>query len=259
MGTALALGNTFIPAKSFNVVASDANADITHVTQPPLENLTGPVYAFNTISDSTSGGKVVEVSVDTGTRGVSLVGNVLEKYHTTGTPPALSLYADSITTAATNTIEAMNTVVGERTNILYQDTGLTVINKLGITKYSIHHEWNSKSDVFGTNGNLVGNWTFRYKVGGGYNFIDLGDTAGNVSPGASTWLGEILGAGDVVTGNPDFTNDKSAAGAGGGNGDYSLGASTEVPQIPGTETMFGWDLYGTAIPTDGSAYAGAVQ
>jgi len=132
-----------------------------------------------------------------------------------------------------------------------------------VSKHSVHTRINIKSDVESTNANLIGNWAPRHGVDGGYRFIDLGSNNAT-APAPASWLGEGLGdtksempVGDVVTGNPDFTNDLSGAGA--GNGDYGPGASTDIPQIPAGETMFAVDLFGTAIPTDGTARAGAVQ
>jgi len=262
MGTALSLGGDFLPTSPYNAVSNNAVTSIAlgSGSRSFMEDYKGIVFAFNFFRYSSSGSKVIVVGdLDLGNRGLAVIGNILEKYDVEGVAPTLSLFADGDTTSATNTVEVMNTVVGNRTNILYNETGSSYVLKAGMSQHSIHRNWNSKADVFGTNGNLIGNWALRYKVGGGYNFIDIGDSGGDTSPGPTTWLGEILHPGDVVTGNPDFTNDQSGDGGAGGNGDYSLGASTDVPQIPSGETMFGWDLYGTAIPTDGSAYAGAVQ
>lgn len=261
-GTALALGCTFIPEYTFNAVACDATltANGHHIGNVSLAAPKGGVRAFNFISSSNTSNTCVLVNATAfGNRGVCIVNNILEKFHASGSPTALSASADSDVVAIANLNIVANTIVGQRTNAYYQDTGSTTISKTGLMKHNIHYERNTKSDVFGTNANLIGNWPIRHGVGGGYELLIQGDSGAATDVGPDTWIGDRLGPGTVLNSTADFTTDASATGTGAGGGDYSLGGSTTAPQIPSGETIFAKDLFGTVIPTDGSAYAGAVQ
>lgn len=265
-GTALALGCSFIPQQAFNAVSSRSAirvgpSNATH----PLAAHKGIFYGWNVVSNNASNVQCFHSQgQDLGPRGLALVGNVLEKYHTTGSPNALFVSADGDVTPVENIVIAANTVVGERSNVLYQDTGTATVAKKGVVLHNVMAERNIKSDVFGTNGNLVGNWAFRYGAGCSHNASIYGSNSTPDTPGASEWLSEIAWRGDVAGADAspvvvDWVDDNSADGGGGGGGDYTPGVSTAIPQIPAGETCFAVDLFGTAIPTDGTAYAGAVQ
>jgi len=198
--------------------------------------------------------------------GFALVGNIIEKYNATGTPAALTLIISGGGNA-NNVTEANNTVVGGRSLIFYNDTG-SGTRVSCYSKQSVHYEYNLKSDVHSSNGAYIGNWAVRSGVGGQRHFIDIGDNNGATAPAANggAWIGEGLGdtktampAGTVVTGNPDFVDDQSRYGGQAGGGNYAPGGLTDIPQIPAGETIASFDLHGTAIPTNGTARAGAVQ
>jgi hypothetical protein len=156
------------------------------------------------------------------------------------------------------------TVVGSRTNYLYQDIGTATIAKsVGAHKFCVHKLLNTKGDVFGTNSNLTGNWPVLYRVGHSYNVSIEGSSADDV-PGIGLWLGEV-GAIGSVSGteaahlNPDWAIDQSADGASGGNGDYAPGGSTEIVTIPIGAGAYPYDQKGTAFANDGTDHAGALM
>ena len=271
-GTALVVGSTFVPVGLYNSVAckelgiSTTNGITPHTATPVLGNYSGCVVAFNHVG--VSGVSSIGIYIgetNYGAKGISVVGNIVEGYGALSSS-AMYFSADTDVTQITNAIEAMNTVVGERTNIAYQDTGTSLVLKEIVSKHSIHYRWNLKSDYFTTSGNTIGNWATRHGVDGGYSLIINGSSDTEIAPDYNHWLGEALGdsknefpRGTLGPGTADFVNDNSNTGSDDGNGDYSLGGSTTAPQIPAGMTMFAVDLLGHAIPTDGTARAGARQ
>lgn len=163
-------------------------------------------------------------------------------------------------------------MVGQKTNLAYQ-VGLTGILKDIVSKHSIHWAYNIKSDYFVSSHTAIDNWAIRHGVGGGYSLIQS-DSSGNTVPRFDAWVGDGLGdnkdefaVGTVIAPQNtwNFVNDLSntatgalVAGAQGG-GDYTPAANSPVPLIPAGETIFAVDLLGRAVPTDGTAVAGALQ
>jgi len=191
--------------------------------------------------------------------GIAVVGSVLEQYGGE-TGQALALSADGVVVPMTNMLEISNTVVGTRSNLFYQDTGTETVIKDGVSSCSLQWEWNCKTDVFGTNANLVGNWAAVHRVGSKYRAAINGSSDGNNSVGVGKWLGEVAALGD--SGGPiapDFVSDASYQGTRAGNGDYTPGASTAIPQVPWEHCAYPWDLYGRDVPQGGTAFVGAVQ
>lgn len=122
---------------------------------------------------------------------------------------------------------------------------------------------NTKSDVFGANANLVGNWPAIYNVGSMANAWLLGSNSDDTYL-AGSWLGEVAALGEV-TGidadplEPDWADDASFAGSGLGGGDYTPGPSNELPTIPSGLSPYPFDMLGNAVADDGSALVGALQ
>jgi hypothetical protein len=262
----IGIGNSFSVAAGAHQIAS-IGSHHPYSFETSFGHNIGPCTAFNYMPASGASSRAVNVdgAPNIGSRGMAVVGNVLEAYGTQSAP-LMFILGDNTTSTAVNLIEAMNTIAGQRSNLAYNDAGTVAVAKDLVSKHSIHEAWNSKSDYFSTNGNLIGNWPLRHGVDGGYRLIIGGDSGADTTPDPTAWLGEGLGdgktempVGDVVGASADFINDQSNSGGDAGGGDYSLGGSTNAPTIPAGETMFAVDLFGTAIPTDGSAFAGAVQ
>ena len=201
--------------------------------------------------------------VTLGDRGMAVVNNVIEMIGGQ-TAACMQLWADNNVNAAQNIVVQNNTIVGSRLNIAYQDIGSVTIAKTAYVQNNVFFLRNTKTDVFGANANLIGNWSNVFSVGWRYNALIEGSSDGNSVPGTGRWLGEVVELGSaygsaatpLVT---DFTDDQSFEGGNAGGGDYSPGASSAIPQIPSARLPYPVDLYGTTTPTDGTAYAGAVQ
>jgi hypothetical protein len=257
--TVLTLGSTFFPQTVYNVIASRGQG-LAQVAPSPLGTPKGSIFAWNFGSIANGSGNLAHIgSMKLGPQGTALVGNIFEQYASTTVQSNVHISADANVVANENLIDYGNTVVGERSNLFYQDKGTTTIVKKGLTKHSVHWRRNTKSDIFGLNSNLVGNWAIRYGVGSGYSLVIDGDSSGKKVPGANAWLGEIIAIGEKFFGNPRFINDQSTRGGKQGNGNYAPGISSDIPFIPAGETYFITDLFGTPIATDGTARAGAVQ
>lgn len=198
-----------------------------------------------------------------GDRGAALVGCTVEKVNGT-TQQALAFSADGNTNAVSNILDISNTVIGSRSNWLYQDTGTATIYKQGISRFSVHELWNVKSDLFPTiSDQRFGNWTEIYHVGHTRASLLRGSNGDDV-PGDNSWVGQISGLGysvgtDASPINPDWLDDASESGSGLGDGDYRPGASTELIQIPAGQAPFSYDQNGEALSDDGTDYVGALQ
>ncbi|MGD1924405.1 MAG: putative Ig domain-containing protein [Paracoccaceae bacterium] len=197
-----------------------------------------------------------------GERGAAIVGCVLEQYGGV-TGPCLYISADGDFSAIDNVVLHCNTVVGARSNLSYQDSGSVRIDKVLAQKFCVHEQRNTKSDVFGTNGALIGNWSVIHQVGCCGNSALIG-SAGGDTVGVGSWLGEIEAFGDrhgtpAVPLNPDWADDRSFSGTALGDGLYAPGPSTELPVIPIGRAPYSHDQLGRPIASDGTAVIGALQ
>lgn len=224
----------------------------------------GMFVGWSHIGNATNGEQIITVDSAIDSRGIAKVGNVIEQYGGT-TNAAWYCNADTDSDKASdNIIDISNTVVGSRTNWLYDSAGATHPEKIGCYKYNYDYLWNTKSDLFPTiDAARVGNWTEIYHVGNEYNVFSEGSSNGTTF-GDNQWMGQIAGIGFKTgsSGTPvdaDFTSDASNQGTGLGNGDYSLGVSTQLVQIPSGKAPFAYDHKGTALADDGTDYIGALQ
>lgn len=215
----------------------------------------GVFYGFNKMANTAS----ITIATQNGNRGVAVVGNIIESYAAISTG-AITFYATGTTTCE-NFLDIANTICGNRSLQLYNDIGNYA--RGGISSLSIHDDFNIKGDVFATNGTYISNWSAIYRVGSKYRAALYGSSDAE-TPGVGSWLGEVAASGDVAGSNAtpivaDYVDDNSYRGSQTGDGDYTPGASTALPQIPEGQTAYPYDLLGRVIPTDGTAYVGAVQ
>lgn len=212
---------------------------------------------------SGSGNNALGVGATIGPRGALFVACTLEKSGD-DTGPTMVVNADGSTLPAENVVMLGCTVVGSRTNWLYQDTGSTTIYKYGFDRFNVHWQWNCKSDLFPTvDVNRFGNWSEIYHAGHAYTSYLEGGSASDAY-GNNAWQGQIPGLGfQAGTGSvpidPDWLDDASFQGSQLGNGDYRPGASTELIQIPSGQAPFSYDQNGVALANDGTDYVGALQ
>jgi hypothetical protein len=187
---------------------------------------------------------------------------VFEQYGGTSNP-TFAVNADGDTTAIENANDIANTVVGSRTNWMYQDTGTSLVAKSGRSRLSIYREWNCKSDVANTESATIGNWSEIYHVGH-YGNAYIRGSNGDDTAGRGSWLGEVLPP-NSVTGSDaspltmNFVDDESNDGGGTGDGDYTPGATNDLPTYSSDLRPFPTDQLGQDLPTDGTAVAGAIQ
>ncbi|MBI1220927.1 MAG: hypothetical protein GC186_20595 [Rhodobacteraceae bacterium] len=247
----------------YNAVASLFGNGSDMANTVGMEPAAGQMFHHCLMSQSNVSGKAFLANTAIGPAGLAVVGCVMEA--TSGnTAPALAISADSVTQPAQNVSLTGCTVVGSRSNWLYQDTGSTTIAKSGYLRFNVNSYRNTKTDVFASNGALTGNWAASYNVGSRSNAALLGDNAGHSACGVGLWLGEAAAAGDATgaVAAPlavSWADDQSFAGGGGGLGDYTPAPGNALPLIPAGLAPYPVDQKGRAVSNTGSARAGAIQ
>lgn len=251
---------------TFNIVASQVTAASGRV--PGSTNLMrgeGQFFSHSHFTLSQDGTRVFDATGRgaIGPRGLAVVGCVIEQAGG-DTNCAFGVSADGDVTAAENVLSIANTVVGSRTNWLYQDSGSSRVAKSGWMRFTVNMERNTKTDIFGQNGNLTGNWPAAFNCGHRGNAALMGDKAGNAACGTGAWLGEVAGPGDAygAIATPlaaDWADDQSFGAGGGGMGDYTPGAGSALPCVPAGLAPFPVDMKGRPVADDGSARVGAIQ
>lgn len=247
----------------YDAAASDMRGAFSVAASGGRVAATGQFFGHCRIWQTDPSKPVVKAGSAIGPRGFALVGSVLEAIND-DTSAALWINADGNVDPVENALLIGNTVVGARSNLLYQDTGTATVAKSGYMRFNVHTYRNTKSDVFGADGNLVGNWPFAFNAGARGNVALRGDNAGNAVTGTGNWLGEARALGDrygsiAAPINPDWADDASFYGSGLGGGDYTPGAASELPGIPAGDVAYPLDLAGRALTDDGPALAGAMQ
>lgn len=227
----------------------------------------GCLIGWSALRATSDGSRCFSLSATTGPKGVALIGCILEQRHGL-TSAAAYFSADGSVTPQQNVLFMCCTVIGARTNWLYQDDGSATVYKSGYMRFVVQEFRNTKTDVFnhpvsGLSGERFGNWSACYNVGHSYNYARRGASDAS-APGVGNWLGENLGVGDrygsgSVPLNPAWLNDQSTYGGAAGNGDYTPGAGSDLTLIPAGMTPYPVDLYGRAVPVNGTARVGALQ
>ncbi|MDO9639678.1 MAG: hypothetical protein Q7J44_14150 [Pseudotabrizicola sp.] len=220
----------------------------------------GCLAAFSHFTNTSNGSNTVAVGGIIGPRGFGVVGCVVEA-SAGATSAAFFVNADSNVNTTQNVVVLGNTTVGSRLNYLYQDIGTVTVQKSGYLAFNAMLYRNTKTDVFGANANLTGNWSAVHNVGSRYNAWKNGANNGS-GYGVGSWMGEVQAAGEVYGTlatplNFDFALDASFDGTGMGGGDYTPGAATALPTVPATLAPHSHDMLGRALG-DGW-YVGALQ
>jgi hypothetical protein len=206
--------------------------------------------------------------------GLAIVQNVFE-FITNTSSPCFNLAADSAVMAMDNVVVQHMTVVGARTNFLYNDDGTTAlattgskrVDKNGTFLYSMLNQYNCKTDTFvkpgeGPDGARTGNWEPHHGVGQAGNVYEHPAANGPTAPytGPNSWNGMFLGRGVKVAGTAGFVNDLSLGGANTGGGNYRIGASSDARnRVPSGMATLPFDLDGNARRNDGTGAAGAYE
>jgi len=241
----------------------DDGAFTDQIVQSNRPKGVGQMLAFSHLTQDTNASRVIGFNDAPEERGVAWVMSIAE--HTGGTTgPAMQIHADGNTTPILNAQAYGMTVLGTRTNWLYQDTGTAEVTKYGWMIGCVNHDRNTKGDLFPpVEAARTGNWSVMYQVGHRYNATREG-SASNDNTGPGSWLGEVSHPSDVNGTNAapvDFlwADDQSFTAAGSGGGDYTPGELTPLPTIPYSDVHYPIDMKGRAVPTDGTAVAGALQ
>lgn len=225
---------------------------------------TGMVWAFNKLNRSDNDGGLADFGGYTvGDRGLAWVGNVVEGYGGAFTQMLLRVSADTDNSPVQNLVMQMNTVVGQRCNLLYNESG--DIDKSCYEVGTLTRTTNTKGDVHASQP-YDGNWAVRFQVGKAGVVSLRGDEGGRSVYSPLSWLGEVapLYGGTGSTGtpiDPGFAADRSNDGSPNtGNGDYApTPANLASYQIPGALIPISVDLEGNAIAVDGTAIPGGIQ
>lgn len=228
---------------------------VTGNQEAPLGHFIG----FSRLALNSASTPVLSAGRMTGPEGFALVGCILEDMDGT-TAPHCALWADGNVQPCQNIVLQMNTVVGERVNFLYQDAGTATVAKSGSVRFCAFTRFNIKTDIFGANASLTGNWPVLNHVGFRANAFLRGSNSGSgFTPGS--WLGEVRAFGEVSGTDAapiaaDFLNPQAP---GAGNGDYTPGAASALPFVPAGLAPYPVDLLGRAVANDGTARVGAVM
>lgn len=179
-------------------------------------------------------------------RYVSFSGNIVERTGTTQVAVSIGEYP----TDMDDVVYEGNTVVGERSNVAYNDSGSVAYSRQGWSrKNNAERNFCTKHDDFtgngGGNGNRIGGWPVLY----GQN------QEGNVCE-TSLFPELFNGIGSTDAGTPAFTNDASYTGTATGNGNYAPAAGSDLlnNRVAG---QLQFDLFGNAVAAGGEV--GAVQ
>ena len=217
--------------------------------------MTGVFLGWNTFTNGSTANPIISVSAAIGPRGFAFVGNIVESWGT-AVNAGLRLNADSDVSPTQNVILHHNTIVGERANLLYLD-GTENVDKSAYVNFNLFSRFNVKGDVFAGQGQNVGNWPVRYKVGWSFNAsTDGSNNGGDFNPGS--WLGELPSDGELVGIDPMWTTDASHSGSGTGGGDYTPVDGSLLPVLTVERAAYGFDLFGNAM-TSGQSRIGAVM
>lgn len=247
------------------VGCKDLDSEVFDISTSGQEHEKGTMFfGWNYFSQATNGTRCLYIQEEIDDRGLAIVGNVFEQAGGVSAP-ILSISADSITETADNVNNMCNTIVGSRTNFLYNDIGSVAVNKTGRCRFNVDYLWNSKDDTFSPeNGNRTGNWQVQYRVGFRGNTILEGSSGSDEFGQGNFWLGEIAAIGDITgsSGTPidaDWVDDQSFQASGSGDGDYRPGGSNGLANIEAGLAPYSVDQNGTTIPNDGTGLVGALQ
>jgi hypothetical protein len=266
------VGNIVSKGFYFSEVASTAGtvAGTTRVVAPKAG-----ILAFNTAHGAVTTNSFGFKQPVGGGGGLAIVQNVFE-FITNTSSPCFNLGADSAVMSMDNIVVQHMTVVGARTNFLYNDDGALAMSingsksvaKNGAFAYSILNQYNCKTDTFvkpggeGADGARTGNWEVHHGVGQAGNLYQNAAANGPASPYVSptSWNGMYLGRNVKIAGTAAFVNDLSLSGGNTGGGNYRIGELSDARnRVPAGFATLPFDLDGTPRRNDGTGAAGAYE
>lgn len=183
---------------------------------------------------------------------VAVIGNIIEVKTVTASQAAFWIAADGSNFALSNIIVAHNTVVGERSNISYNDAGTAANVRTNIFfRNNAFQNYNIKSDRFNhptdhENGARVGNWAQM----NGVNYSDNRYDGAAADAFDNDYLGincAYVDGKDTVYGQLGYTADASSAGTGAGNGNYTPATGSVLKSHALRQKYQSFDLSGVAV------------
>lgn len=251
----------------YNHAANRSVTDRQFGGPPPADQPTpkGRMFA-NSFFTSSNAGTMFRQTDAIDAFGLAIVNVIFETTRANFGNPVVSINADGNTEPVQNLIEQFVSLPGnDRRNGLYQDAGTAPIRKKGYMRGCLFYNNNVKGDFFGESAQHTGNQSEMHRVDHHYNCAITGSEGGQGPSRSFTFSGDILGLGNVLGNDPpavvmDFADDQtSVTGGGAGGGDYTPGPAYAGPIMPAGYAAYGHDLFGTPVPDDGTAVAGAVQ
>ena len=242
----------------FTVIACHSTASqcriegIPAITGNPAKPNDNVMLEHNGAYDLTTGLVFASFGDDEPITNFSFIGNIVEASTVGSSASLLFLAADGSSVNATNNIVAHNTIVGERDNIHYNDTGTSA--NVRNTCFHFANSWRSyniKTDIFGTpSGNRVGNWAMIYGCNYKNNRYD-GDAVDDTEfAGLDV---SIVGL-PTVFGEMDYVDEQSTDLGGSGNGDYTPDTgSALILASPLIRPMVAFDQFGTPLGQEAGA------
>lgn len=193
-------------------------------------------------------------------KGVARVCNLVENF-ANATEAASPISADSDINPMEWASDAYMTIVGERTNWLYNDIGTASVSKRGAMFASVCYQRFIKRDTFshpvnGKQAARTGNWWASHGVES-RAVVTLASQFGFTKCASNSEIGDYV-PGGVFVATPAFTSDLSGS-AGAGSGDYHVGVSSDlIGLVPAGMERLPYYLDGAARPNDGTSVAGAL-
>ncbi len=190
--------------------------------------------------------------------GFALVQNVIERSEA-GPSPLLQISGDNSLTITNHILIWHNTLVGERSNLFYNDVGSQAYRQQNMSVVgNIMNEFNIKSDTFlhpveGPNASRTGNWEALYGSGHYGNLSHTGATS-------DSFQYEFFGLNSKWNVDPLFIHDASFdTGDASGHGDYGLHPHSPADYLMNNRQVLPYDLNGNVRLNNCRGAAGAFE
>lgn len=233
----------------FNGPINVQHKPATHTAAVVARNSTDFWYAWNNHPDhddsSSANGNVLLANEEAMSR-VVIIGSVLERTNLA----SANFFLGDETSVVDALVEHM-TIAGLQCSFCYNSTGSSPVTYSRVfTKACSIGDIAVKTDTFGTaDGGRIGNWPVVYGAG----------WADNHRTGFVSADQEYHGL-YATEGDPGYTDDQSAEGSGGGNGNYlPADASTLRNRVRSGTALSAYDLLGTAYRNNGTDAIGAIN
>ncbi len=235
-----------------DLVGARIRANYVGQTSPVFKDT---IYAFNIVSQLSD----VPIMLE----GMAIIQNVFERT-VAGSTPLMQIAADSSSSDPVNNVFLWyNTMVGQRSNIAYNDCNLNGVGpgwrEHWSVKNNIFDDYNCVTDIDSHGGTpgpeRYGNHSIIH--GTGFSGDVICNRVGTVDY-ENKFLGLFSKRGNPLA--PAFVDDKSSSGTGTGGGNYKLtGSSPALNLVAENKALLPYDLAGVTRYNDGSGAVGAYE